>query len=79
MAKRRHSDRETINKELGLEFALEELRGREAPKNKDVLLHLLYFLKCDGRGQIKIKEAVRMVVKSVKACWYGELASNWLI
>ena len=52
MAKRRHSDRETINKELGLEFALEELRGREAPKNKDVLLHLFYFLECDGRRQI---------------------------
>ena len=52
MAKRRHSDRETINKELGLEFALEELRGREAPKNKDVLLHLFYFLECDGSRRI---------------------------
>ena len=41
MTKCRHSDRETITKELGLDFALEEPRGRKALKNKDVFLHLL--------------------------------------
>ena len=40
MAKRCHSDHEIINEELGLEFAQEELRGRKATKNKDVLLFL---------------------------------------
>ena len=40
MAKRCHSDHEIINEELGLEFALEELRGRKALNNKDVLLFL---------------------------------------
>ena len=71
MAKRRHSDRKSIDDEFGLEFALEELRGSEAPKNKEILLHLFFFLKRDGRGQKSSGDAAKEVIKSIKAQWVG--------
>ena len=67
MAKRRHSDRKSIDDE----FALEELRGSEAPKNKEILLHLFFFLKRNGRGQKSSGDAAKEVIKSIKAQWVG--------
>ena len=71
MAKRRHSNWKTIDEELGLEFALDKFRGRKAPKKKDVLLHLFYFLKCEGRGQTSVDDVAKLVVQSIKARWQG--------
>ena len=71
MAKRRHSDRKSVDDEFGLEFVLEELRGSEAPRNKEVLLHFFFFLRRDGRGQNSTWDAFYDVVKSIKAQWLG--------
>ena len=71
MAKRRHSQRKCIDDELGLEFALEELRGSEAPRNKDVLLHLFFFLRRDGTAQQSSASASKEVVQSIKGRWVG--------
>ena len=71
MAKRRHSDRKSVDDEFGLEFVLEELRGSEAPRNKEVLLHFFFFLRHDGRGQNSTGDAFYDVVKSIKARWLG--------
>ena len=70
MAKRRHSQRKCIDDKLGLEFALEELRGSEAPRNKDVL-HLFFFLRRDGTGQHSSGSASKGVVQSIKGRWVG--------
>ena len=77
MAKRRQSQRgKCIDDELGLEFVLEELRGSQAPRNKEVLLHTLFFVRRDGSSSAA---ASRAAAASVKARWLGsavEVASD---
>ena len=57
-----------IDEDLGLFFPLEKLSGSEAPRNKEVLLHLFYELKKDGL-QVKVESAVRKVAESIRLSW----------
>ena len=66
----KHSPRQKVNEELGLDFPLDDLLGSEVPKNGQVLRHLSHTWQ-DERGERDIKEAAKLVIETVKRCWLG--------
>ena len=71
MSKIRHSQRKVVDDDLGLGFPIEELKGSEAPNNKDVLLHIFHFMRSGVKGHTSMKDVRSSVMKSIKASWKG--------
>ena len=67
--KKRHSNRKQVYEELELGYPLERLRTVEAPRNKEVLLHLFHHLQNDAKSDIN--HAARLTCDSVKTSWKG--------
>ena len=70
MAKQRHSTRKLIDEDLGLQYPLAELRTNEAPRNREVLLHLFHLLR-NKEGRTSLDEASRITIEPIKTAWRG--------
>ena len=71
MAKRRQSCRKEVCEDLDLGFPIDALRITEAPRNKEVLLHLFHFLRSDIEEKPDLTEALHATRESVKTSWAG--------
>ena len=71
MAKRRQSCRKEVCEDLDLGFPIDALRITEAPRNKEVLLHLFHFLRSDIEEKQDLTEALHATRESVKTSWAG--------
>ena len=68
---KRHSTRRTVCDDLDLGYPLEKFRGAESPRNKDILLHIFFFLRVDVKGGSDVNGAILLVVESLKKSWHG--------
>ena len=71
MSKKRCSARKTVDEDLDLQYPLEALKCGEASKNKEVILHLLHFMRSGVKGHTSLDDATRLTRESVKSQWKG--------
>ena len=61
-----------VNVDLDLHYPFEELKETEAPRNKDVFLHLKHFMETDTKSKSTLENAKKLMVDLVKASCIGK-------